>query len=164
MKILDTELDGVKTIDLNVFRDDRGSYTETYNEELYKEFGVKWVQDDISVSKFSVLRGIHGDNETYKLISCPYGLIYLVIVDCRQDSKYFGKWQKFILDSDIQIFVPPERGVAHLVLSKIAVFNYKQSTYYNRKNQFTYKFNDPRFDISWPIKEPILSDRDEGKS
>lgn len=165
MKVLKTQLDGVLLIELDTFEDFRGEYVETYNERLYKENGinVKFVQDDISVSSKHVLRGIHGDAETYKLISCLYGKFYLVVVNCDKQSKDFSKWQSFVLSDKnrLQVLVPPKYGNAHLVLSEMSIFHYKQSTYYDRSRQFTYKWDDPRFNIWWPIKNPILSQRDE---
>ncbi len=160
-----TRLDGVLLIKPDFFKDNRGEYIETYNEDLYKNKGIniKFIQDDISVSIKNVLRGIHGDNETWKLISCLYGEFYFVVVDCDTDSKNFGKWQSFVLSDKnrVQILVPPKYGNAHLVLSDKAIFHYKQSTYYEPERQFTYKWDDPRFNISWPVKNPILSKRDE---
>jgi len=75
-------LDGVLLIKLDPFRDFRGMYLEIYNEELYKKNGVdiSFVQDDISISSKNVLRGIHGDSETWKLVSCLEGAMYLVVV------------------------------------------------------------------------------------
>jgi dTDP-4-dehydrorhamnose 3,5-epimerase len=86
----------------------------------------------------------------------------VVIVNCNAKSKNFGKWQSFILSDDnrLQILVPPKYGVAHLVLSRKAIFHYKQSEYYEPKRQETYKWNDPKLKIKWPIKNPILSKRD----
>lgn len=165
LKIKKTKLKDVWLIHLDYYRDRRGKYLETYNEKSYKEAGieVKFVQDDYSVSKKNVLRGIHGDNETWKLITCPLGKIYLVVVNCIESSVHFGEWKSFILSSEnnIQVLVPPRHGVAHLVLSNKAIFQYKQSTYYDSSKQFTYKWDDPRFNIQWPIRNPILSQRDK---
>ena len=165
MKIIKTTLDGVLLIKLDVFEDYRGEYIETYNEELYRKKGIdiKFVQDDISVSTKNVLRGIHGDSETWKLISCLYGKFYLVVLNCNNSSKSFGKWESFVLSdvNRLQVLVPPKYGNAHLILSDKATFHYKQSNYYNPAKQFTYKWNDPKFNIWWPIKNPILSQRDE---
>ena len=165
MKVNQTNLPGVLLITPEVSRDHRGEYVETYNAKLYKENGitVDFVQDDMSVSKKDVLRGIHGDAETWKLISCAYGRIYCVIVDCDATSACFNTWQSFELSDETrqQVLAPPKHGVAHLVLSEKAIFHYKQSTYYNPAKQFTYKWNDPRFNISWPVQRPILSRRDE---
>lgn len=164
MKISKTKLKGVLTIQLDSFKDFRGEYVETYNEALYKKAGIKtkFIQDDISVSKKNVLRGIHGDNKTWKLISCPYGKFYLVVVNCDKKSKDFSKWQGFILSDEnrLQVLVPAKFGNAHVILSNMAIFHYKQSTYYNPKGQFTYVWNDPQLKIKWPVKKPILSKRD----
>ena len=165
MEVQKTDLENVLVIEPDRFEDFRGCYVETYNEKLYNHNGikVKFVQDDISISSKHVLRGIHGDMETWKLISCLYGRFYFIVVNCDQDSPNFGKWLSFILsDSNrLQVLVPPKHGNAHLVLSDVTVFHYKQSTYYNPKGQFTYLWNDPRFNIWWPIKDPLLSRRDQ---
>lgn len=165
IKVSKTNLKNVLIIKPAVFEDFRGQFVETYNEELYKKNGIdiKFIQDDISVSNKNVLRGIHGDNMTWKLVSCLYGKLYLAVVNCDKNSKDFGKWQSFILSDKNrqQILIPPKHGSAYLVLSEKAIFNYKQSTYYNPKGQFTYKWNDPNFKIRWPIKNPILSKRDK---
>ena len=165
IKVSKTKLKGVLQISPDVFKDRRGEFVETYNNKLYKKKGidVKFVQDDICFSTKNVLRGIHGDNKTWKLLSCLYGKLYFVVVNCDENSKDFGRWQSFIL-SDVnrqQILVPPKYGNAYLVLSKKAIFSYKQSTYYDPKRQFSYKWNDSRFKIKWPIKNPILSERDK---
>lgn len=165
MKVEKTKLDGVLLIKLDPFRDFRGMYLETYNIELYKKSGIDitFVQDDISVSSKHVLRGLHGDSDTWKLVSCLAGAMYFVVVNCDAESPNFGKWQGFTLSRENahQVLVPPKHGNAHLVLTDEAIFHYKQSTYYNPETQFTYTWNDPRFNIWWPIKNPILSQRDE---
>jgi dTDP-4-dehydrorhamnose 3,5-epimerase len=165
MIIEKTELEGVLFIKLDAFRDQRGEYVETYNEDLYRQHGieVKFIQDDISVSKRNVLRGIHGDNLTWKLISCFYGEFYLVVVNCDPASSNFGKWLSFSLSdrNHFQVLIPPKYGNGHLVLSESAIYHYKQSTYYDPAKQFTYKWDDPRLSIKWPIDCPILSKRDE---
>ena len=164
MEVHETNLKGVLQVKLDVFEDFRGEYVETYNEELYREHGidVKFIQDDISVSSRHVLRGIHGDSTTWKLISCLHGRFYLLVLNADSHSEDFGKWQSFVLSDKnrMQVLVPPKHGNAHLVLSETAIFHYKQSTYYDRSKQFTYKWNDPRFNIWWPIDNPILSERD----
>lgn len=165
MQISKTKLDGVLLLKPEVFEDFRGQYVETYNEQFCRDNGidVKFVQDDISVSSRHVLRGIHGDAETWKLVSCMHGKFYLVVVNCDKESKSFGKWQSFVL-SDVnrhQVLIPPKHGNGHVVLSETAIFHYKQNTYYNPKGQFTYIWNDPQLKIWWPVKNPLLSQRDE---
>lgn len=165
MEISETKLRGVLLIKPDVFEDHRGEYIETYNEVLYNKNGinVKFVQDDISVSAINVLRGIHGDTETWKLITCLYGKFYLVVVNCDIESGEFGKWQSFVLSDKnrLQVLVPPKHGNAHLILSDQAIFHYKQTSYYDPSKQFTYKWDDPELNIWWPVKKPVLSMRDE---
>lgn len=160
-----TKLPGVLLIKPTIFEDHRGEYIELYNEDLFKEKGItiKFIQDDISVSSKHVLRGIHGDAETWKLISCLHGKFYLMVVNCDKDSKDFRKWQSFVLSDKNrqQVLVPPRHGNGHLVLSDLAIFHYKQNTHYNPKGQFSYTWNDSHFQMWWPIKNPILSQRDE---
>ncbi|MGE3538407.1 MAG: dTDP-4-dehydrorhamnose 3,5-epimerase family protein [Candidatus Tectimicrobiota bacterium] len=167
MEISRTKLEGVLLIKPpTIFEDFRGSYIETYNVQLYKEAGitVDFVQDDISVSSRHVLRGIHGDAETWKLVSCLYGKFYLVVLNWDQASSQFGQWEHFVLSDQnrLQVLIPPKHGNGHLVLSEQAIFHYKQSTYYNRAGQFTCVWNDPSLNIWWPVKNPIVSRRDEG--
>lgn len=165
MEIIKTNLEGVLLVKPEIFEDFRGEYVELFNEELYSKNGIaiKFIQDDISVSSKRVLRGIHGDLKTYKLVSCLLGKFYLVIIDCDEKSKNFGKWRSFDLSerNRHQVLIPPKHGVAHLALSDRIIFHYKQSTYYDPSSQFSYRWDDPRFKIWWPIKNPILSLRDE---
>ena len=161
-----TALEDVRLIQPSLFEDFRGFYLETFNEKEYQEAGidVRFVTDDISISRKHVLRGIHGDGQTWKLISCLYGSFYFVVVNCNLESLGFGKWVSFTL-SDVnrrQVLVPPKHGNAHLVMSDMCIFHYKQSAYYaGAEHQFTYRYNDPRCGIWWPIKNPLLSERDE---
>lgn len=165
MEVKPASLEGVLLIKPpTVFEDFRGTYIETYNEQLYREAGIDitFVQDDISTSTQHVLRGIHGDQETWKLVSCLYGKFYLVVVNCDEDSKDFAKWESFVLSdrNNLQVLIPPKHGNGHVVLSDQAIFHYKQTSYYNRAGQFTYAWNDPKLNIWWPIKEPLVSQRD----
>ncbi len=160
-----SKLDEVVIIKPNVFEDHRGEYVETYNEKIFKEHGIniKFVQDDFSISTKNVLRGIHGDLKTWKLVSCPYGKFYLIVVNHDEKTEQYKKWTSFVLSDKNRwmVLIPPKFGNGHLVLSNTALFHYKQSTYYNPKNQFTIKWNDSDMKFWWPIKKPILSKRDE---
>ncbi len=167
LQISSSGLDGVRVITPpTVFEDFRGTYVETYNEELYRRAGIdmNFVQDDISVSDKHVLRGIHGDQETWKLVSCLLGKFYLVVVNWDPTSSQYRRWESFVLSDQNrkQVLIPPRFGNGHVVLSDQAIFHYKQTTYYNRAGQFTISWNDPALGIWWPVKEPILSKRDEG--
>lgn len=167
MKVEKTKLDGVLQITPpTLFEDWRGEYVETYNEQLYREQGieVQFVQDDISVSDRHVLRGLHGDAITWKLISCLYGKFYLVVVNNDPESPQYRQWASFVL-SDAnrkQVLIPPKFGNGHLVLSDKAVFHYKQNTYYDRAGQFTLLWNDPELNLWWPVPNPLVSRRDAG--
>lgn len=163
-----TNLEDVLLVKPDVFFDHRGQYVEIYNEDTYGHNWVEqhFVQDDISVSYYNVLRGIHGDNYTWKFFSCLHGRVYLVVVNCDPASPQFKQWESFAL-SDInrlQVLVPPKHGVAHLVLSEKAILHYKQSSFYDQKSQFTYRWDDPSLKIIWPCTNPILSIRDSVQS
>lgn len=143
-----------------IFRDHRGEYVETWNRLLYDTNPhITFVQDDISVSRYKVLRGLHGDWITWKLIQCLRGEIFVAIVDCRTENK--GTIETFILNEQNrhQLLIPPGCANGHLVLSDDCIFSYKQSTYYEgASNQFTLAWDS--LNIDWPIKDPILSLRD----
>lgn len=171
--IFDKYVNGVLIFVPDIFEDHRGKFVETYNKNIYSGEirrcileEVEFVQDDISISHRNVLRGFHGDRKTYKLVSCSYGRIFVVIASYQQvkDSlKYeLKQYTTHIItgENHKQILVPPGCGLATLCLSDMCVFQYKQSTYYDRDSQFTVKWNE--FDqIVWPINNPILSERDK---
>ncbi len=165
IEIKETKLKDVLLIKPTLFEDHRGEYLELYNEKLYKSKGIdiSFVEDDISTATRGVIKGIHGDSLTWKLISCLCGKFYLVVINYDKQSKGFGKWQSFVL-SDVnkhQVLVPPKYGNGHLCLSEKSIFHYKQSAYYDASRQFTIKWDDPKLNIWWPIKNPVLSQRDE---
>lgn len=167
MKIFKTQLDDVLLIKPDIFEDFRGDYVMTYNQGLYREMDidVDFVEEDVSTSTKGVLRGIHYSPSCWKLNQCLYGKLYYVVVNCDEKHLEFGKWQSFILSdkNHYQLFKHPRYGSGFLVLSDYAVFHYMQSEYYNpsNPNQKTFMWNDPRFNIWWPTKDPILSQRDE---
>ena len=174
--VTDTAIQGVKIIrPLHVFEDHRGIYRETWNELDYDTVlghpglricggkGVFFVADDISISRRNVLRGIHGDYENYKLVSCLYGVFFLAVVDWRPDSPTYRQNIGITLSDRnyLSVLIPPGCGNGHLVLSETAIFHYKQSEYYSREGQFTIAWDDPALGIPWPISTyPILSERD----
>lgn len=168
MQVKNTQLQGVKLITPPTnFEDFRGSYVELYNAKIYKESGItqNFIQDDISTSSKDVLRGIHGDQTTWKLVSCLHGSFYIVVINNDVESPEYKQWQGFTLSATnrIQVLIPPKFGNGHVVLSDKAIFHYKQTSDYDRASQFTIIWNDPDYGIWWPIKNPILSQRDEGK-
>ena len=135
MNVERTSLDGVLRITPpTIFEDFRGCYIETYNRNLYVRAGITqdFIQDDISMSRQHVLRGIHGDAVTWKLISCLEGSFYLVVVNNDPDSPQYCQWEGFTLSESNrqQILVPPKFGNGHVVLTNRATFHYKQTTEY----------------------------------
>ena len=167
IKILRTSLPGVLLIKRKLAKDHRGFYAEVYNRQEYfkKGIGVNFIEDDFSCSKFNVLRGLHGDKKTWKLISCPFGKIFLAVVNYDSNSPFYCKSETFILtpENKLQVLIPPLYINGHYIMSREGgIFHYKQSEYYKGvKYQFSEKWDDSRFKIKWPFKgKPILSKRD----
>ena len=169
LEVKSCKLEGVKIIKPSThFEDFRGQYIETYNKKMFHEAGIEteFVQDNFSLSSQYVLRGIHGDHHTWKLVSCIYGKFYLVVVNYDPSSFQYKKWESFTLSDTnrLHVLIPPLFGNAHLVLSKEAVFHYKQSSYYDRSSQFTLLWDDPELNIWWPISPQMISQRDQGQA
>jgi dTDP-4-dehydrorhamnose 3,5-epimerase len=162
-----TDLDGVLIVTPDTQSlDHRGMNVESFNDREYECLGTKFIVDSISSSRKDVLRGIHGDSRTTKLISVLFGEIYFVVVNLDKDSPQYTQSESFYLSASNyrQILVPPKFGNAHLVISDYAVFSYKLSAEYDRDSQFSVHWNTPMLDIWWPSKKPILSERDEKAS
>jgi dTDP-4-dehydrorhamnose 3,5-epimerase len=160
-KIDSFEIEDLKLITLSEYHDHRGSIRTIYSED--KMF-PKFVEDKISLSKKNVLRGLHGDSLTNKLISCLYGSLTLVVVDARIDSKSYGKVQKFDLSKNIGqlVYVPAGCLNGHICTSEECIFWYKWSEHYSGpEKQVTIKWDDPELKIDWPCKDPVLSERDK---
>jgi dTDP-4-dehydrorhamnose 3,5-epimerase len=148
------------------FHDFRGENIEIFHSDILRNEGidVTFIRDSVSVSKKDVLRGLHGDFSTWKLISCLSGSIYLAVADLRAASSSFLKWEGFHLSAENrrQILVPPGVANGHLVLSDSALFFYKLSFNHDRSSQFTVRWDDPALGIYWPTRSPVLSERDAG--
>jgi dTDP-4-dehydrorhamnose 3,5-epimerase len=163
MHFLKTDLSGVLALQPEKFIDHRGSYLEIYDREKYKDFlDVEFLQDDVSVSSRHVLRGIHGDYRTAKLVTVLSGTGYALIVDNREESSTYRKWQSFTLsqENNTQLFLPPGIGNSILSMTDNLIYFYKQSTSFLPEKQFTIKWDDPSYGFWWPIENPILSRRD----
>jgi dTDP-4-dehydrorhamnose 3,5-epimerase len=162
----DRDLPEVLILTPDVFEELRGEIWTSYNSNDYDELiPCQFNHDKFSISKKNVLRGIHGDNKSWKLISCPMGDILAVIVDLREGSDNYLKHKSFNLNSEnkIQLLIPPGFGNSFLVNSDVALYHYKlayEGKYIDAGEQFTVAWNDPRLGIKWPIEEPILSNRD----
>ena len=154
----------IKIFKNNSFKDHRGYYWTSWKKHLIKKINFK--HDKFSLSKKNVLRGLHGDNKTWKLISCPYGKFLLVVVNYIKNSKDYLKSKSFILShtNGLQVLIPPNYANGHLCLSNECLFHYKLSYrggYLDAKNQFSLRWNDPKLKINWGVRKPILSDRDK---
>ena len=140
-----------------------------YRGTMWTHWERKMSAPTPTISKFThsrknVLRGLHGDNQTWKHITCVYGAFYLVVVDYRKDSPTYLKWDSFTLDDKNlkSVLVPPQFLNGHLCLSDECVFHYTQTypnDYIDVDGQYTIKWNE--LDINWPISNPILSERDK---
>ena len=166
MSFVATEIPGVVRVEPSVYRDDRGFFVETYHEPRYRENGIpeRFVQDNHSKSARGILRGLHAQspNAQGKLVRCIEGAVWDVAVDVRVDSPSFGQHVGFELSAENfrQFYVPP--GLLHgfCVLSDTAQVEYKCTAVYDPTSDFSVRWNDPEFDIPWPIEEPILSPKD----
>lgn len=152
----------VKTYQPDSFEDFRGELYTLFKQE---DSDLVFNHDKVSVSKKHVLRGLHGDSKSWKLITCLAGEVMLVVVDNRENSPNYLKWDSIILTAKNRksVLVPPMFANGHLVLSEEATFFYKWSypgKYPDVDDQFTLKWNNPKIGIYWPISNPILSKRD----
>lgn len=155
----------VKIINHDVFTDFRGDLWTIWHKDNFQP-QLNFIHDKVSTSRKNVLRGIHGDNKSWKLISCLYGELYFVVVDNRKDSENYLRWDSIILESKRRqsILLPPNFGNGFFVLSDESVFHYKwayEGSYPDVDDQFTLKWNDPKIGIEWPIDKPILQKRDK---
>ena len=166
MRTLNTDLPGVLVIESDVFRDPRGYFLETFHERKYREAGIphSFVQDNQSRSTRGTLRGLHAQlrKPQGKLIRTLRGEIFDVAVDIRPGSPTFGKWTAATLRADDfrQMFIPP--GFAHgfCVVSEFAEVAYKCTEFYDRADEIGFRWNDPAVAIRWPVRDPLLSERD----
>ena len=154
----------IKVFKNSTFQDKRGFYWTTWNKDFLKQ--IKFNHDKFSISKRKVLRGLHCDFKSWKLVTCVYGKIFFTVVDMRKGTRNYLKYKSWILSHDkpTLILVPPYFANAHLCLSKKCVFHYKWSykgRYIEAGKQNSYRWNDPKIKIRWPIKKPILSSRDK---
>ena len=167
-KIDNIFLDDVYVFSPDIFSDSRGSFSESWNKfdfnQLIKK-DVEFVQDNESISKRGVLRGLHYQlkKPQGKLIRAIEGKVFDVAVDLRQSSRNFGKWCSIVLDSKKfnQIWIPPGYAHGFLVLSSVAKVHYKTDNYWHNESEKTIIWNDKDLDIDWPENNNIIvSDKD----
>jgi dTDP-4-dehydrorhamnose 3,5-epimerase len=168
MKITETSLAGVLVLTPKIYRDSRGAFCETWNQRSMTDVGVptNWVQDNFSVSKKNVLRGIHYQviQPQGKLVRVTHGAVLDVAVDLRRNSPTFAKHVAVELSGEngLMLWIPVGFGHAFLTLTEEAGFTYKVTDYYSPIGERTIVWNDPELAIPWPITQEhvILSDKD----
>ncbi len=166
------QIRGVFIFTPSIHIENRGSIWTSYIGDLFESYlpeNLSFVHDKFSSSKKNVLRGIHGDSKTWKLVSCVEGEILQVVVDFRKDSGTYLHHQKFELSNNNKkmILIPPKLGNAFYVKSSSAIYHYKlayEGNYADVDDQFTISWNDERLNIEWPTTNPIISDRDKSKT
>lgn len=170
MNIIKTSIAGLLVIEPQVFKDARGYFVETYNEQRYREAGIDtvFVQDNQSCSSYGVVRGLHFQRPPYsqaKLVCCTVGRVLDVAVDLRKNSPTFGQWFGVELSEENkrQFYIP--RGFAHgfSVLSEQAIFTYKCDNLYHPEADGGILLSDPDLAIDWqvPAEKRIISEKDK---
>ncbi|MBU9724619.1 dTDP-4-dehydrorhamnose 3,5-epimerase [Diplocloster modestus] len=163
------EIEGLKIIEPKVFGDERGYFMETYNYKDYAAAGInmEFVQDNQSMSKKGVLRGLHFQKNfpQDKLVRIIQGEVFDVAVDLRKGSKTFGKWYGVILSAQNkkQFYIPKNFAHGFYVLSEIAEFAYKCTDFYHPDDEGGLAWDDPDIGIDWPLDdkvELIISEKD----
>ena len=166
MEVTPTALPEVLLIRPRIFRDDRGSFHETWHSERYEQAGIPsaFVQDNVSLSRRGVIRGLHYQypDPQGKLVMVLHGEVFDVAVDIRQGSPTFGQWEGALLSAENghQLWIP--EGFAHgfAVVSETAIFAYKCTRLYNPAGDAAIRFDDPAVGVEWGIHDPILSGKD----
>lgn len=168
MDFITTEIEGLIKIQPTVYGDHRGFFLESYHADKFKTAGIKvvFMQDNHSFSKETgVLRGLHFQRPPFaqsKLLRVTAGKIFDVAVDLRNGSPTFGHWCGFELSADnfTMLYIPS--GFAHgfCTLEPDTHVHYKVDTPYSPEHDSGIIWNDPDIAVSWPAKDPILSDKD----
>lgn len=160
----DLVYEDIKIIQNTHFEDERGIIYTTWCD---KHFDIKnFKLDKVVISKYKALRGLHGDYKSKKLLTSTHGEVFYVFVDNRKNSPKYNTVQSIFLSSNDKktILIPPGFATGVLTLSDISILNYKlafEGEYPDVEDQFSFKWNDPNFNIQWPIKDVILSERDK---
>ena len=162
-------LRGLWIIKPSISLDNRGNIWTSFEKNSIEKLltdNIVFKHDKFSYSSKNVIRGIHWDSKSWKLVTCVYGDIFQVVVDLRPASPTYLKYESFNISkkNQILILIPPNMGNAYCVLSDEAVYHYKlayDGDYIDADQQLSLKWNDPQIGINWPIRNPILSERDK---
>ena len=162
MKIIKTKIKGLVLLSTNIYKDRRGFFKEIEKEKILKK---KFVFDCFSYSKKNTLRGLHlqTKNSQAKIVTVVQGKILDVVVDLRKKSKTYGKYFSIQIsqDSNFSIYIPENFAHGFLCLSKECAVYYKCTKYRDKNSETTIKWNDNKLNIKWPIRRPILSEKDK---
>ena len=169
MNFTKTGFTGVYLIEIEKFKDERGFFARTFDFNFFEENKLvsKFIQSSISYNiKKGTIRGMHYQTNPFsetKLITCTNGKIFDVLIDLRENSKTFKKWQSIELDSKnySTLYVP--EGIAHgfQTMEDDSVLSYQISNVYNPEYSGGIRWNDPLFNINWPLKPTIISKKDQ---
>lgn len=168
MKVIDTKLAEVKIIEPKIYKDNRGFFTESFNQQKFAEYGLDYnfVQDNHSLSEDKhVIRGLHyqlNPKAQAKLVRVITGAIYDVAVDIRRGSTTFGEWVGVTLSAENHQMLLVPQGFAHgfCTLTENTHVQYKVDAYYSAENERGILWNDPDLAIAWSTLDPILSEKD----
>ncbi|SHI49550.1 dTDP-4-dehydrorhamnose 3,5-epimerase [Pseudozobellia thermophila] len=170
MEIASTPIQGCFVVQPQLFRDDRGLFFESYHAKRFQQatgIQVDFVQDNISVSKKGVLRGLHyqkGAAAQAKLVNVLKGEVLDVVVDLRKDSASFGRYFGIRLSETNRksLFVPKDMAHGFLALSEEVIFSYKCDAFYDATSEGGIIYNDPTINIDWdyPEEDLIISEKD----
>jgi dTDP-4-dehydrorhamnose 3,5-epimerase len=165
MRVQPAGLPGLLEVFPAIHRDSRGSFRETWSRSRYLDAGMpEFVQDNLVVSRWGVLRGLHYQlpREQGKLVTVALGEVYDVAVDVRVGSPTFGRWAGFSLSAEEgpSLYVPPGFAHGYAVVSDVAIVAYKCSDYYEPAAEKGLLWSDPAVGIDWPLADPHLSEKD----
>ncbi|QNI32363.1 dTDP-4-dehydrorhamnose 3,5-epimerase [Alloacidobacterium dinghuense] len=169
MNVIKTALPGVLILEPKIYKDTRGAFCETYNERLMEQAGLptRWVQDNFSLSRKNVIRGIHYqvNNTQGKLVRVTHGSVWDMAIDLRRSSATFGQHVGVELSGENcrMLWIPEGFGHGFAVLSEVAGFAYKVTGYYSPADERTLLWNDPEIAVPWPVsqQEAIVSEKDQ---
>lgn len=166
MRVIETDLPGVRIIEPKVFEDRRGFFMESWNRRTFAALGIHddFVQDNHSRSSYGTLRGLHYQAAPgqAKLVRAVSGEVFDVAVDVRWGSPTFGRWVGVTLSAENRRMLYIPVGYAHgfCVTSEVADFVYKVTSYYAPADERGIAWDDPAIGVAWPLSDPLLSDRD----
>ena len=170
IKVTSCDIEGLYVIEPTVFKDERGYFVETYNQNDFKEAGLNmvFVQDNQSASKKGVLRGLHFqiNHPQDKIVRVVSGEVFDVAVDLREGSATYGQWYGVLLSAENkkQFFIPKNFAHGFLVLSDYAEFAYKCTDFYHPNDEGGLLWSDPDIGVEWPIPEGMeltISEKDQ---